>query len=187
MEILKTYSVTDDTLNGQINAIKLQTEIQDCNAVLNFKSINVLGDTFQIIGASVTDENLLNTTVASHEHISLSEYKAQRFTEIDEKTKELILQGFLYNGQIFSLSLNAQINIEALHSSRLDPLLTYPITYNTLDDLEVYSIIDAEDLHLMYFTALGTKKSYVDSGTGLKNSIREAQTIAEVQAITDPR
>lgn len=187
MEILKTYSVADDTLNGEINAIKLQKEIENCNAVLNFKSINVLGDNFQIIGASVTDENLLNTTVANHEHISLNEYKEQRFTEIDEKTKELILQGFLYNGKVFSLSLNAQINIEALHSSRLDSLLTYPITYNTLNDLEVYNIPDADDLHLMYFTALGTKKSYVDSGTGLKNSIREAQTISELEEIIDNR
>ena len=119
--------------------------------------------------------------------LDFQEYKALRFKEIDERTGELVLNGFSYAGKVFSMSMNAQINIEALNSSRNDPAITYPIEYSTLDDNDNYFVQDATDIHNMYLTALGTKKSYVDSGTVLKDAIRAAINAVEVSQIIDNR
>jgi hypothetical protein len=119
--------------------------------------------------------------------LSLDEYKELRYHEIDSKTTEIILLGFTYQSKVFSLSQNAQINLLALDETRDDPALTYPIIYNTIDDLDSYTVVDSTDLHTMYLTALATKKGIVDSGTVLKTSIRNATTEAEVDAVIDNR
>ena len=119
--------------------------------------------------------------------LTLGDYKQLRYHEIDQRTGELILQGFVYQTKTFSLSTNAQTNILALDNTRDDPALTYPIKYNTLDDLDSYDVVDSADLHSMYLTALATKKATVDSGTVLKTSIRNANTQAEVDAVIDNR
>jgi len=117
----------------------------------------------------------------------LSQLKAYRYMLIDQKTGELISNGFVYATLTFSLSQNAQINILALDETRDDPALTYPIVYNTIDDLDSYDVVDATDLHTMYLTALATKKGVMDSGTALKQQIRDAVDIAAVNAIEDNR
>lgn len=119
--------------------------------------------------------------------LNLDEYKACRFKEIDLKTEEKIKIGFSYQGKVFSLSQNAQINILALHETRNDPALTYPIEYSTIDDLGHYDVQNATDLHNMYLTALATKKAWVDSGTALKDAVRNAVDEVSVQSIIDNR
>ena len=119
--------------------------------------------------------------------LTLAEYKELRYKEIDNRTMELILDGFNYLGKVFSLSQNAQINILGLDETRDDPALTYPITYNTLDDLDTYLVTDATDLHTMYLTALGTKKAVVDSGSNLKALVRDSIDANSVLLIVDNR
>lgn len=119
--------------------------------------------------------------------VTLDDYKALRYHEIDNKTEEKIKLGFIYAGKFFSLSANAQTNILALDNTRDDPALSYPIEYNTIDDLDNYFVTDSTDLHNMYLTALATKKSWVDSGTTLKDSVRTCNTHLEVDAIIDNR
>jgi len=123
----------------------------------------------------------------SPELLDLAQLKAYRYSEIDNKTGELVGNGFTYAAKVFSLSQNAQINILGLDNSRLDPAIVYPIEYNTIDDLDSYNVVDADDLHAMYLTALGTKKAVIDSGTVIKDQIRTAIDIAAVNAIVDNR
>jgi hypothetical protein len=123
----------------------------------------------------------------TYKELTLEEYKQLRYNEIDCKSQELISNGFIYQSKTFSLSTTAQINILGLDEVRNDPALTYPIIYNTIDDLETYDIIDATNLHNMYLSALATKKGILDSGTNLKNSVRNCTTEAEVDAIIDNR
>ena len=123
----------------------------------------------------------------SIESLDLAGYKAYRFKEIDIRTGELVANGFGYQGLVFSLSQNAQINILGMDTTRNDPAITYPIEYSTIDDLGHYSVVDATDLHNMYLTALGTKKYFVDTGTTLKDAVRAATTDSEVQSIIDNR
>lgn len=120
--------------------------------------------------------------------ITLEDLKSIRFTEIDSRTGELIANGFEYppaSGKLFSLSTSAQINISALNQSRDE--LTYPINYNTIDDMDFYDVSDAADLHNMYLTALSVKKAHLDSGTALKAQVRAAVDDAGVNAVVDNR
>lgn len=117
----------------------------------------------------------------------LESYKLQRFSEINERTAELIESGYTYSGFNFSLSDRAQTNILALYSTKDDPILTYPIKFNTIDDLNTFDAVNASDIANMYYSALATKKSYLDSGTVLKEQIRAATTQAEVDSISDIR
>jgi len=120
--------------------------------------------------------------------LTLSEYRALRFKEVDERTGELIIDGgFVFAGKTFSMSANAQTNILALDATRDDPALTYPIHYNTIDDLDTYEVPDSATLHGMYLTALGTKKGHTDTGSYIKTLLRAAVDEAAIQAIIDNR
>ena len=125
--------------------------------------------------------------VKKYDLSDLSQLKEFRFNDIDERTGELISAGFTHESLQFSLSQNSQINISALHQSKDDVALTYPIKYNTIDDLDCYDVPDASDLHVMYLTALATKKGFIDSGTALKQEVRDAVDIEAVNLILDER
>ncbi len=114
-------------------------------------------------------------------------YKKEKFNQIDKKTQDLILGGYVYAGLRFSLSEDAQTNILALYATKDDPVLTYPVTFNTLDDLGYYEAADASIITAMYYSALATKKGYLDSGTILKNQVRLAATVSQVDLIVDNR
>lgn len=143
-------------------------------------------DTIKVDSIVVIEEDIFINDGTPTELI-LSEYKELRYHEIDQRTGELISQGFTYQSKVFSLSANAQTNILALDNSRDDPALIYPINYNTIDDLDSYDVVDSNDLHSMYLTALQTKKGHVDSGTVLKDTIRNAVDQQAVDLIIDAR
>jgi len=117
--------------------------------------------------------------------LTLDEYKSQRYSEIDAKTSELILQGYTYATILFSFSENAQRNLLGEFAAK--DSLSYPFNWNSKDDLSTYVIQDATDMTNLFLTALGSKKSHQDSGTTLKVLIREAVNEAAVKAIIDNR
>ena len=125
--------------------------------------------------------------VKKYDTNTLAGLKEFRYDEIDARTGEIISEGFTYQTKIFSLSQNAQINILGLDNAKDDPAMVYPIEYNTIDDLDSYSVVDATDVHNMYLTALATKKATTDSGTAIKQQIRDAADIPAVNAIVDNR
>jgi hypothetical protein len=117
----------------------------------------------------------------------LPDHKAEKCEAIDVKTDELISQGFVYSTKTFSLSLPAQSRIIGIHEVKDQPELVYPVTWNTLDDSDTVDLADSTEVHAFYLTALGTYRAHVDDGTDLKDQVRVATTIAEVDAIEDPR
>lgn len=122
--------------------------------------------------------------------ISLAGVKAAKFQAIDEKTVELIRRGFEFppgSGQRFSLSNEAQSLLLGAYQSRNDPLFTYPLVWNTLDDAGALEIPDAATLYLFYLQATGTVRAHRDSGTALKSQVRAATSVAEVAAVEDTR
>lgn len=120
-------------------------------------------------------------------HDSLAFHKDLKIVQIDARTDAMIDRGFTFGGIIFSLSLKAQMRIEGMDRFRNDPLCEYPVSWNSLDDTQHLSIPDAATLHVFYLTAAGTLRACVDSGTALKDLVRAAATIAEVDAIVDSR
>lgn len=114
-------------------------------------------------------------------------YKVQKFDKINAKTEELIKLGYVYNGLNFSLSEKAQTNILALYSTQNSGVLLYPISWNTINDVEVFQILNSTVINEIYYTALSTKKNHLDSGTILKNIVRSANTVDEIDLIIDNR
>ena len=117
--------------------------------------------------------------------LDLAEYKSYRYAEFDERTKELILNGFIYKSLCFSMSASAQENI--LELEYLSASNTYPIPYSTKDDSVHYDVIDEADLHAMFAAESSTKRGYIDSGTALKDQIRAAIDAMAVSLIIDNR
>jgi hypothetical protein len=113
----------------------------------------------------------------------LEELKAVRIIEIDNKTQNIIAQGFEFDSHRFSLSLPAQINWSGLVT--LQSILTWPMKVTTWDDMEYTLTLE----NLLYF--IGTGKDVItgaiDSGRALKVEINNATTVEELNAIIDSR
>jgi hypothetical protein len=120
----------------------------------------------------------------------LPDVKRARCRLVDERTTELITQGFEFppeSGNVFSLSAEAQSNLLGLKTMASDPGFTYPVEYNLLDDSGTYSIPDEATALAFYATAVATKRARLDSGTAIKNQIRAAVSETEVLAVEDNR
>lgn len=173
MNKYKIYCSVDGWVEVISSSVPTQCPIDNAHSVTTDSAV-IIEENIEVNDGTLTE-------------VSLDDYKQLRYKEIDNRTGELISQGFTYQSKVFSLSANAQTNILALDNTRDDPALTYPIKYNTIDDLDSYDVVDSTDLHTMYLTALSTKKGHVDSGTTLKTSVRNATTKAEVDAVIDNR
>jgi len=131
----------------------------------------------------------LDSTVSTHKagFPDLQGHKDRKIAEIDQRTTELIGQGFVYAAKNFSLSLPSQSKMVGTHQIKDNPALTYPLKWNTKNDDDKYDITDATDLGNFYLTGFGTIRAHLDSGTALKDSVRAATTVEEVAAVVDSR
>ena len=112
--------------------------------------------------------------------------KVFRVDEVNTRTGVLVAEGFTYDtDKTFSLSATAQSN---LHGLRADAaLLPYPYSWNTIDDLDEYDIADEADALAFYGAAFGTVAAHRGGGTVLKQAIRAATTMEELDAVIDER
>ena len=135
------------------------------------------------------DASTLDAAVAGYKASfdALPEAKAAKIAAIDERTAELIANGFVYASKPFSLSLPAQSKMIGTHQIKDHPALAYPLKWNTKDDDDAYELQDAAELDAFYLTGLATIRSYLDSGTALKDLVRAAATVADVNAVEDLR
>ncbi len=118
----------------------------------------------------------------------LEELKAFRIKEINDHTHALIHAGFEYpasSSQIFSMNETAQINLEV--ATRTKSTLTYPMVYSFIDDSGSVSIADSTEMQNMFNDAFAHKRTQLDSGNTLKQSIRDATTKAAIDAVVDSR
>lgn len=128
---------------------------------------------------------------------TLPALKESRYLEIDTRTTELIEAGFAYNGNVFSLSRQAQSNLLGVQASinkasRKGVLAqfeaaVFPLTFNTLDDSARIDIATVNEFDTFFDTAFGTGKAHLESGTSLKEGVRSATTKAAVDAVVDTR
>lgn len=114
--------------------------------------------------------------------------KSIRNAEIDAKTRYLIGKGFVYDGRVFSLSEQAQMNIVGLKTPVDMSWITFPHKMSTMnDDDPEYELADVSAYYAVYATAVGTIKTHMDSGRALKKLVAACTTVAEVEAIADTR
>lgn len=136
-------------------------------------------------GSATIIEKDIQKLDGSPETLTLDEYKSMKINEIDDRTGELIAQGFVYATKTFSLSKNAQTNLLGLKLNK--DVLTYPKRWNNIDDTDFYDITDATDAENFHLSAMNTWTGHVDSGTTLKDSVRAATDKAGVDAVVDNR
>lgn len=109
---------------------------------------------------------------------------AARLAQVDQRTQELIAQGFSHAGKVFSLSLPAQnywadiVNL---------PAENFPVEVNTLDDTSTHFVLDLAEAGVMKGAAMAAVLTALASGTAVKNQLRAATTPAELDAIEDTR
>lgn len=114
--------------------------------------------------------------------MTLDELKDIRYIEIDQRTQELIGQGFIFDARTFSMSLTAQINWSNFPSL---PDGLFPLSVIDISE-GVYELSLANKMNF-YYSALNFKNGYLQSGGVLKSEIKDCQTEAEVNAIIDNR
>lgn len=119
------------------------------------------------------------------EQMTDADYATYRYSEIDNRTGELILEGFTYDSRVFSSSENAQRNLLGVFVAQAS--LEYPLPWNVKDDSETYNLADAAAVTAFFNAALVAKKGHQDDGTTLKGQIRDAVDRAAAELIIDNR
>lgn len=132
----------------------------------------------------VTAGSIIQTTPPPTADV-LASAKQDKFRLIDQRTGKLIAGGVVYQGRVFSLSVNAQATLLGAYSYRTS--LVYPLTWNTLDDMGTMELADVAAVEAFFAAAVEDYRAHLDSGTALKNQVRGATTLAGVLAIVDPR
>lgn len=173
-----------DTENNAVDIELLHTQIKTVLSAFDGLSVRPdeqLVTCFFSSELSTKDQTALDTLIHEHDGGILQ----AKLREIDQRTDELILEGFVFKAMRFSLSLEAQTRLAWLTQNRNH--LNYPILWNTIDNT---SVLELQDAHMVdMFCAIAAKmcRACLDSGTELKSLVLAASTAAEIQAIEDDR
>ena len=108
----------------------------------------------------------------------VAEYKKFLKAMIDENTSSSILQGFTFDGKVFSMSFNAQINWSNIVNV---PDELFPLNVSCKDDT-IYELSLANKSNF-YLTALGFKNGLLQAGSTARAQVDACTTIAELDAI----
>lgn len=150
----------------------------------NHLSIAELVDSgYQVMSKSQYDLYLNSIDMIKYNALILNDNKNRKNVKIDEKTQQLISQGFMFNGEYFSLSQSAQINWLGLKI--LQDTIIWPLQITTKNG-DIYSLVEA---NLMHFLSISnaTIQMHLNSGRTLKTTINKTITQTELDAIKDER
>jgi hypothetical protein len=200
--MIYTYSIGTYFPEGNLDTRILHDTIGNSSITGVLIGLHTEGDDLKVEfqdALSVPDKDLLDGLIeaAPNSMGLLIKAKEKRYVEIDERTSELIGEGFTYDGKIFSLSRQAQSNMLGVRAAIADYRASgtlsafeaafFPLKFNTLDDTDSTGLALVDDFLTFYDTAMGTVRAYLDGGTALKAAIRAAVDIAGVDAVVDER
>jgi len=123
--------------------------------------------------------------VVKGQTIDVAEAKQEKIRLVDARTDELINTGFTFEGEVCSLSTQAQLKIVGLLVG--SGLASYPVVWNNIDDTGTVSLEDPSEVQAFYAAAMATVEGHLATGTDLKNQINACATVAEVDAVVDAR
>lgn len=179
------YTVSTDFPEQVVSPDEILKQVRESTiSSANFKYVDLNGDACGIWfdgELSGADQTELAGIVAAHKPM-LNGAKRKKIREIRDKSKRLIADGFTYNGKVFNLSIESQVKFEAWANASLTSA-----TVNTLDELESYDLADAAAVTAFATACRDALKAILDGGTTLKDQVRVATTVAEVEAVTDSR
>ena len=119
----------------------------------------------------------------------LADLKIERLHEIDVNTSELIGEGFQYDGHNFSLSQEAQLNWNSIFTLMLEgtipPEADYEISTKDPDnDSYILTPLMRQGFFGLAFTSVS---NIIKAGRVIRQQIKHANTIEEVNSIVDNR
>lgn len=110
---------------------------------------------------------------------NLEEYKLHLYKLIDGQAVATIDAGMTYDGLVFSMSTNAQINWS---NFPIIPEGSFPIPINTIDDTASYLLTYANRLNF-WGAALTCKNTALQTGNYKKGLVRACTTIEELDTL----
>jgi hypothetical protein len=103
--------------------------------------------------------------------------RALRMRNVDVRTRELLAQGFLYDGHVFSLSLEAQANWNRMIAKHAADKLTFPTDEVSTFYGVRHSFVDAASFDAFADAYLAAVDTVIESGRALKDQINAATTV----------
>jgi hypothetical protein len=183
------------TVDGAVTILMLHAEVEALG-LPGFSGISIHDDDvdteIEVMHDALSGEQTtaLYDVIVAHswdDPAALPNAKTTRILEIDARTSALIDQGFVFSSKVFSLTLAAQAKMTGIHAVREHVALTYPIKWNTKDDLDTHELTDAATVESFYLTALGTIRTHLDSGTALHDLVNAASDQPSLDAVSDDR
>lgn len=188
MSHTSTYSIASDFGPDGFHAAKFTKELYGLSLACTVEDWTHVYDVVEVITdiqPSPGDQTSIDDVVANHLQWDLNEYKTKRGSEIDARTRQLIGAGFVHSSKTFSLTLASQSKLNGAHAQKAS--MTYPVVWNSIDDLDTISLADEAAFDSFYDDAFDKVREHLDSGTTLKDSVRAAADRAAVDAVTDTR
>lgn len=184
MKAIKVFNYLPETGDGELGVERRGTYI---GKVAGDEYRQSLYDGFIARGGVVTDKPYPNAMFPQGPTLAQAKDRKQR--AIDRKTSDLIVAGFDYSGRSFSMSANAQRNWAALGAAHALGLTSFPLTVSTRTERE-YELADAAAC-VAFLTACYAYQTDptkpLQWGRNLKDEVARCTTVAEVNAIVDPR
>lgn len=177
------YSVENDIVSHSVDLEKLTSEISNANCTSGQLSLILSGDVLSIYYGAILDQNALDALVHNHSAITLDDNKAAKIIEIDKHTDAIIAQGFGYDSNRFSLSIEAQMNWSGLYT--FQSIFSWPMGVTTLDNT-TYELAQA-NLIPFIVTASTVIATAIGSGRALKIAVNAAADQAALDAVVDSR
>lgn len=137
---------------------------------------------------SIAEKALLDSMVASliASFDVLEVLKARKIGNIDARTREIIDQGFQFEGNNYSLSEAAQRNLLGIAQMHKEGVLPLPLSMPNIDDT-FFATLTVANIDAFVSAGRNGYASAAMSGTPLKNQVTAATTVAELDAIVDNR
>ncbi|MFA7287682.1 MAG: hypothetical protein WC055_02280 [Melioribacteraceae bacterium] len=110
--------------------------------------------------------------------ISFIELQESMLSEVDSQTQSNIRLGFTFDGIVFSMSENAQLNWSNIPNI---PKEAFPFEVSGKED-DVYLLSEANKMNF-YMTAMSFKMSLLSAGTSKKKLIKACKTIEDLKKI----
>lgn len=175
---------------GEVTLGRLLVELRAVDERISSVAIvddSVVASSTELLAPAEAERVREALAVHQNDVLRLATAKREKLLAIDARTTQLIELGFVFQGHRCSLSLAAQSKLIGLETLRSDPMMAYPIAYNSLDDSEAFMLPDASAVHAIFLTAADTLRARIDSGTALKNAVRAATSYEDCMAIVDLR
>ena len=184
-----TYPVSA-TSTGTVEEADLHVELAAL-AVPEFRHVDFDGSTITVVTEGTpSPANIAAIDAAIAAHVAptaLQRAKIAKHRRIDERSDDLVDRGFLHNGKKFSMTVNAQGRAAGLRHVATDPGISFPLQINTIDDSETFELSTPAAFNTWHKDMMLAVRAIVDAGTVIKNQVRAATTIEEVEAIVDDR